>query len=339
MERRLPIYLLLDCSESMAGPAIDALNRGVRLLLDELMKNPLALETAYISIITFSRVARQIVPLTDILNFEPVPLTIRPGTALGAALNLLLEDMQKSVRKTTETVKGDYKPLVFILTDGEPTDAWEDAAVRLRSAHGPGIANIYAIGCGPDVDIECLHRITDIVISMKEATPEAFRKLFLWLSASVQSASRRLSEYSLEKKPAMPPLPEEFLELVQSFSAARKDRKPRHVFLHALCSRTRRPYLMRFTLIQEDGRYIAESSHPVDEMEKGDADMLPPIHSSQLLNCPPCPYCEHRSAGMCRCGVLFCDDGRDEGPRACPGCGTLLMGMREGSFDVRQTEG
>lgn len=339
MERRLPIYLLLDCSESMAGPAIDALNTGVHLLLEELMKNPLALETAYLSIITFSREARQIIPLTDILNFETAPLSIRPGTALGAALTLLLQDIQKSVRKTTETTKGDYKPLVFILTDGEPTDVWEDAVVTLRSAHGPGIANIYAIGCGPDVDIECLHRITDVVITMKDATPEAFRKLFLWLSASVQNTSKRLNEYSLDKKISMPPLPDEFLELVQNFSAVRKDRKPRHVFLHALCSSTRKPYLMRFALIRGDERYRAEASYPVEHMDKGDAAMLPPIHSSLLLNCPPCPYCKHRSAGMCRCGVLFCDDGSEEGERTCPGCGMMLTGMREGSFDVHQTEG
>src|SRR3954463_13936238 len=63
-DRRLPVYLVIDCSESMAGPAIEAVNRGLQMLVGELRGNPLALESAYLSVITFARHARQDVPLT-----------------------------------------------------------------------------------------------------------------------------------------------------------------------------------------------------------------------------------------------------------------------------------
>lgn len=63
--RRLPVYLLLDTSGSMYGEPIAAVKNGVEMLLSTLRQDPYALETAYISIITFDSTAQQIVPLTD----------------------------------------------------------------------------------------------------------------------------------------------------------------------------------------------------------------------------------------------------------------------------------
>ena len=130
--RRLPVYLLLDCSESMAGPAIEAVERGVKTLVSELRSNPLALESAYLAVLTFDRHARQVTPLTEV---DSVPtagkLSVRTGTSLGAALRLLLECIRRDVVKTTPTTKGDYKPLVFLLTDGQPTDNYGPAAAAV----------------------------------------------------------------------------------------------------------------------------------------------------------------------------------------------------------------
>jgi len=80
---------------------------------------------------------------------------------------------------------------VFLLTDGQPTDKWKPAAEAVRRANNPKIANIYAIGCGPDVDTNILRQITDIVLKLDDVTPEAFKKFFVWLSASVQTASNQ----------------------------------------------------------------------------------------------------------------------------------------------------
>src|SRR5271166_2936327 len=107
--RRLPVYLLLDCSESMAGPAIEAVEAGVQTLISELRGNPLALETAYLSVITFAKQAKVVVPLTELIHFQPPKLSVRTGTSLGAALRLLLNQLNKEVVKTTPTTKGDYK--------------------------------------------------------------------------------------------------------------------------------------------------------------------------------------------------------------------------------------
>src|ERR1700730_13378511 len=132
-DRRLPVYLLLDCSESMAGEAIQAVKDGLSRLILELRGNPMALETAALSVITFASTARQVVPLTDLLQFNPPTLKMGSGTAMGAALTLWLQCLDKELVKTTETTKGDYKPLCFLMTDGEPTDDWEAAADKVRS--------------------------------------------------------------------------------------------------------------------------------------------------------------------------------------------------------------
>ena len=51
--RRLPIYFLVDVSESMAGTPIEEVERGMRTIIQELRVDPYALETAFVSIIAF----------------------------------------------------------------------------------------------------------------------------------------------------------------------------------------------------------------------------------------------------------------------------------------------
>ena len=47
--RRLPVYIVVDTSESMFGEPIDQINRSLDLMLASLHRNPYALETAWLS--------------------------------------------------------------------------------------------------------------------------------------------------------------------------------------------------------------------------------------------------------------------------------------------------
>lgn len=120
--RRLPVYLLLDTSGSMYGEPIEAVKNGVQVLVSTLRQDPYALETAYLSIITFNSSAQQVTPLTELSSFQQPNIDASGCTALGEALSLLASKVDSEVTKTTAEVKGDWKPLVFIMTDGEPTD-------------------------------------------------------------------------------------------------------------------------------------------------------------------------------------------------------------------------
>jgi uncharacterized protein YegL len=303
--RRLPVYLLLDCSESMAGEAIQAVKDGLDRLVLELRGNPMALETAALSIISFASTARQVMPLTDLLQFNTPTLKMGSGTALGAALDLWLQCMQKELVITTETSKGDYKPMCFLMTDGQPTDTWEDAADRARSAFVGKKGQLIAVACGPDADTTQLMRITEEVIVLTKADEAAFARFFKWVSASVTTASKRIEGDPLSGGP-LAGLPYG-VEVAQPGQSAPTPSSDRYVFLHSRCVKDGRFYIIRFGK-QGSGNYAGVAGHPIDDFETEDAATGGglKVSVSQLQNPPPCPYCHNVLWAKCRNGHVHC---------------------------------
>lgn len=207
--RRLPVYLLLDCSGSMSGEPIEAVRQGVKMLLSELRGDPQALETAYLSIITFASSAQQISPLTELMLVKEPTINAGGATALGGALRVLMDCVQKEVRQSTETQKGDWRPLVFILTDGEPTDTaeFEEMLPLIKQAK---LGNIIACAAGSRANTAHLKRITDSVLMMNSLSADDMAKFFAWVSGSVKMSSK-----SVDAKPGapieLPPPPQGFV--------------------------------------------------------------------------------------------------------------------------------
>lgn len=187
--RRLPVYILLDVSGSMTGTPIEAVRQGVKSLLADLRNDPSALESAFLSVITFSDGAKQVAPLTDLAEFREPEIRAGGPTHLGAALKLLLERVPQEVRKTSETVKGDYRPIIFLLTDGEPTDDYEPYAQQVREAK---LGNVIALACGMAAETAPLKMITDTVIAMRSLVPGQLAQFFRWVSSSIKTTSQSL---------------------------------------------------------------------------------------------------------------------------------------------------
>ena len=187
--RRLPVYLVLDCSGSMAGEPIAAVEMGIKGLLGELLNDPQLLETVWLSVITFANTAQQIVPLTDIHEFDPPSLVASGTTALGEAFELLRERISGEVRQTSANQKGDWKPLVFLLTDGTPTDAWEKPVDAFRSA---AMARVIACGAGTEVNDTILKRVGDEAVRLADTQPSTLSAFMKWVTASVTTASQKL---------------------------------------------------------------------------------------------------------------------------------------------------
>lgn len=296
-ERRLPIYLVLDTSESMVGEAIDSLNSGLHTILAEFKSDPMALETVWLSVISFASRAQQLVPLTDIVKFTPPALRVRPGTALGGALSLLMESIRREVRPNTPEQKGDWRPLVFLLTDGEPTDAWEAPARTFRAFRSGRPANLIAVGCGPDANTKVLVQITETVVLMRGDGLSDFKRFFAWISASTRRVSSNVAAGSRTGQASLAPLPPDLLEIAprESLSQA-TPRRPRDVFLAARCSTSRRSYLIRYRLAEGTEYYVALQSHPVDEGYFSETQEDPSSNSwtsVSLRNATPCPYCSN----------------------------------------------
>jgi uncharacterized protein YegL len=206
--RKLPVYLLLDTSGSMHGEPIEAVRNGMQTLVASLRQDPHALESAYLSVITFAETAAQVVPLTELAQFQIPTLTASGTTSMGAALTLLAERVQQEVAKTTVDQKGDWKPIVFMMTDGASTD---DLTAGIAAIKGAKIGALIACAAGPAADTTELLRITDSVVKLDTTDSNTIRAFFKWVSASIATTSQKVD---LNKKEAaglldLPPPPPE----------------------------------------------------------------------------------------------------------------------------------
>lgn len=187
--RRLPVYLVLDVSGSMMGEPIEAVRNGMQILASTLRTDPYALETAYLSVITFDSEARQVVPLTELVAFQPPNIDAGSTTSLGAALKLTRECIEREVQKTTADAKGDWKPLVFLMTDGQPTDDWQKGLSDFRQAK---VGMVIGCAAGPGVDTAVLKQITENVVSLDTADSSTIGAFFKWVSASISTSSKKV---------------------------------------------------------------------------------------------------------------------------------------------------
>lgn len=187
--RRLPVYLLLDTSGSMHGEPIEAVKNGVQVLISTLRQDPYALETAYLSIITFDSSARQVVPLTELSAFQMPEIQASGCTALGEALTLLAQKTDTEVTKTTLEQKGDWKPLVFLMTDGEPTDSLQKGLDEFKKRK---FGMVVACAAGQGANTNTLKQITEIVVQLDTADSATIKAFFKWVSASVSTGSQKV---------------------------------------------------------------------------------------------------------------------------------------------------
>jgi uncharacterized protein YegL len=193
--RRLPVYLVLDTSGSMTGEKIEAVKNGVQVLVSTLRQDPYALETAFLSVITFDNDARQLMPLTELSMFQQPELKANGATALGEALTLLAQKASTEVIKTSAEVKGDWKPLVFIMTDGGPTDNWQKGLADFKQQK---FGMVVACAAGQGADTNVLKQITDIVVQLDTADSATIKAFFKWVSASVSTGSQKIEASGVE---------------------------------------------------------------------------------------------------------------------------------------------
>ncbi len=156
-DRTSPIhaYLLLDMSASMSGAPLEAMKQGLQLLCGTFIsrsKRPIL-----IRLIGYESTAREIAPLRDVTEFQLPRLDAGGSSGLGGAFRFL------------ERTMPEHDPsLVYVFTDGEPTDDWDAALESLR----PHIARIVGVGCGMSANMETLAPIVDRAFQVRELTPD-----------------------------------------------------------------------------------------------------------------------------------------------------------------------
>lgn len=198
MSRRLPVYILADTSGSMSGAPIQAVNTGIQTLIDTLRMDPQALESAYISLITFSTSAKPEVPLSDLVNFQAPTLQAGGGTSMWQALRLAADQAKSELITRSGEAKGDYKPLLFLLTDGYATDEEGDALEQFNSVRW-GVK--VACGAGSNVSHDTLKRISDVTLKI-ETDGQRFKEFFKWVTQSIKTVSNsKVTEAAGDQSP------------------------------------------------------------------------------------------------------------------------------------------
>ena len=185
-EPRCPCLLLLDTSGSMRGKPIDELNAGIRQFKDELFADEMAQKRVEVAIVGFGPV--QVLSEFQTPDvFTPPTLVPTGDTPIGAAIEAgltLLEQRKQSYRNNGVSY---YRPWIFLITDGGPTDYWQAAAEKVTAGEAANHFSFFAVGVeGARMDI--LSQMTTREPLRLDSL--RFRDLFSWLSNSLGSVSK-----------------------------------------------------------------------------------------------------------------------------------------------------
>ena len=204
--RRLPVYILIDTSGSMQGEPIESVKVGLSDMIASLRNDPYALETVWISLITYDSEVKQILQLTALEDLQiPAITTPESGpTHTGAALELLCNKYDSEVSMGSIEHKGDWMPLLFLLTDGKPSDI-QLYNKMVKEVKKRMFTNIVACAAGPKAKTEPLKLLTENVYSLETMDPATFGKFFSWVTIQVTGGGKTMGvtdSIELPKPPA-----------------------------------------------------------------------------------------------------------------------------------------
>jgi uncharacterized protein YegL len=199
---RCPCVLLLDTSGSMSGQAINELNEGLVVLQNELQQDSLASRRVEVAIVTFGNGGVQVrQEFVTAGQFYAPSLVAEGNTPMGGAITIALDMLRHRKNAYKEAGVQYYRPWLFLITDGAPTDTWQSSARRLhQEVNANGLA-FFAVGV-EGADMEKLGQIAPPSRSPIKLHGLQFRELFVWLSQS----QKRVSGSKPGEQVSLPPV-------------------------------------------------------------------------------------------------------------------------------------
>jgi uncharacterized protein YegL len=194
----------------MFGEPIQALNNALSGMIYSLRTDAQAQETLWISIVSFDREVKEIIPLTDLQSFQLPEITCPHSgpTNTGKGLELIFKKVTNEIRKGSPEQKGDWRPLLFVFTDGKPSD------IQLYRTMLPKIKQLNfgsIIGCaaGRLADDSILKELCDNVVHIETADSSTLRQFFKWVSDTIEQGNKSMGTTDQVNVP--PPPGEEFI--------------------------------------------------------------------------------------------------------------------------------
>lgn len=187
-EPHMACVLLLDTSSSMSGDPINSLNKAINDFKEQTSMDELAQNRVDIAIIEFNDIAHVVQDFTPLQQLQPVSLSAVGCTAMGEGINLAIDKVKERNRFYASMGTPCFKPWIFMITDGAPTDDISVARQRIideESKGSHGKLKFWAIGV-PGYSRETLTSLTKRCIALNEAK---FNGIFNWLSESMVAIS------------------------------------------------------------------------------------------------------------------------------------------------------
>ena len=196
----------------MYGEPIQALNNALSGMISTLRSDPQALDSLWISIITFDREVREIVPLTELVSFQLPEITCPQSgpTNTGAGLDFVIRKVNYDIIKGSETQKGDWKPLLFIITDGKPSDIqlYREKIPEIKALN---FAAVVGCAAGHMANDEMLKELTDNVVHLDSADSQTLKTFFKWVSETIEQGNK---SQGTGESISLPPPPDEITIII-----------------------------------------------------------------------------------------------------------------------------
>ncbi len=201
-DERAPLVLVLDCSGSMLdNNKIGLMNEGLKTLEAELKEDPIAARCGRVLVISFGgdNNVEIMGDWTDAMDFTPPDLKAGGLTPMGAAMRCALDEIESQKNEMRSAGVSYKRPIVMLLSDGQPTDDWQQVAADCKNAESAHKANIMAIGIDKHANSEILSEFSNK--GALNLSGLKFKELFIWLSRSIQAVSRSATGETVQLNP------------------------------------------------------------------------------------------------------------------------------------------
>jgi uncharacterized protein YegL len=166
---------------------MDLVNEGLRAYHADLMADSLAPQRVEVSVITFGGTVQTVSPFVSAQDFSPPTLTANGETPMGAAILQAIQAVTERKQLYRQNGLHNFRPWLFLITDGVPTDPWQEAAAKVHEGETSKSFAFFTVGVEV-ADSAILERIS--VRKPLRLKGYSFREMFKWLSQSQRSVSQ-----------------------------------------------------------------------------------------------------------------------------------------------------